>query len=295
MWLERYKNYLALEKAHGKNTLDSYMHDIRNFYDYLEDEGKLDIQNLPASTGSSYVRILADSELTSRSIARNISSLRSFFKFLYLQNVIKEDPTERIVLPKLDKKIPEALDIEEIELIISKIDYDTAFGLRDRAFIEFLYATGARVSEALFIRISDFYDDINLVKLFGKGRKERLVPIGDESAYWLSRYIRDGRPQLGSKGKMQDNAIFLNRFGKSLSRMGAWKIVQKYAEKAGLGDKVHPHIFRHSFATHLLEGGADLRSIQMMLGHVDLSTTEVYTNISNEYIENQYRSKHPRK
>ncbi len=220
--------------------------------------------------------------------------MRTFFRFLSERRLITKDPTEKMILPKLDKKLPDVLSIEEIDMIVDNIPLDTAKGLRDRALIEFLYGTGSRISEAISCRIEDYYADIGFVRLFGKGRKERLTPIGEKSAYWVMRYLRDSRPVLHSKNKVQSSEIFLNLFGKKLSRMGAWKAVHSSAEKVHLEERVHPHIFRHSFATHLLEGGADLRSIQEMLGHADLSTTQIYTNITREFVREQYRSFHPR-
>jgi len=190
-------------------------------------------------------------------------------------------------------RLPEALSLNEIEQILNAIPLETKFGLRDRAYLEFLYATGARVSESLTITLSDYFADIGFVKLFGKGNKERLVPIGKQAKYWIERYNRDGRPLFKTANKKQHSYIFLNRFGRKLSRMGAWKIVNKHSERVGLAEKTHPHVFRHSFATHLLEGGADLRAIQEMLGHADISTTQIYTNLTRQHIENQYRTFHP--
>jgi len=294
LWFERFSGHLLFELGAQENTNAAYTNDLKHFYNYLSSINNFHLEELPDSVPSGYIRLLSDMGLSTRTIARHISSLKSFFRFLYEQKILISDPTERIMTPRISKRLPEALSFEEIETLIAAVPLGNHKGLRDRAFIEFLYASGARISEALDAKISDFYADISFVRLFGKGRKDRLVPIGSEAVYWLKRYIRDGRPKFNLNTKLQDSYIFLNRFGRRLSRMGAWKILRQYSDMVDLGDRVHPHVFRHSFATHLLEGGADLRSIQEMLGHTDISNTQIYTNISRKHILSQYQQYHPR-
>jgi len=239
-----------------------------------------------------YIRFLSELGLSARSISRNISALKTFWSFLIFNRYTEIDPLEGVELPKSAKRLPDVLSIDEVEKILSCVKIDTPLGLRDRALLEFLYATGARVSESIGAKISDIHPEIGFVRLFGKGSKERLVPIAKESLYWLDRYIRDGRTKLAKQNS--GGYIFLNNRGGKLSRMGIWKIVKRWTNASGIEKPVHPHTFRHSFATHLLEGGADLRAVQMMLGHESITTTQIYTNISQEWIFENYHKYHPR-
>ena len=289
-WHSRFVQYIKFEIGVSVNTVDAYQRDIGRYFDYLENHST---DKIPArQTARSYIRYLVDFGLSARSISRNISALRTFYKFMFLEKVIDEDPTDWMDLPKVPKKMLDTLTIDEVVRVFDAVDPNSKFYLRDRAFLETLYATGARVSEAIGLRIEDIYDDIGFVRLFGKGKKERLVPIGEEALYWINRYIRDQRGNL-HKTKIIDN-LFLTRSGKALSRTTAWTIVKKWGAKAGLGSIIHPHVLRHSFATHLLEGGADLRAVQEMLGHVSLSTTQIYINLNQEFIREQYAKFHPR-
>ena len=231
--------------------------------------------------------------MSSRSLARKMSSIRGLFKYCISEGILKKDPTEGLRLPKMPSLLPEILSFQDIEKILDKVklEHPKGLGIRDRAILETLYGTGARESEIIGMETADVYEDIAFVRLFGKGKKERLVPINDSALYWIDRYRRDSRPKL--KKTNRTPILFLNCRGGKLSRMGLYKIVRKWAEAAGI-EGVHPHMFRHSFATHLIEGGADLRSVQEMLGHEDISTTQIYTNIGKDYLHAVYHKFHPR-
>ncbi len=288
-WQDRFTQYIKFELGLSGNTVDAYKRDIGRYFDHLEERG-----GEPSRSGArGYIGFLVDMGLSPRSIARNISALRTFYKFLFTEHVVEEDPTDWMDLPKMPKRLLESLTVEQVQRVLDAVDPNFRYYLRDRAFLETLYATGARVSEAIGLRREDLYLDIGFLRIFGKGKKERLVPIGEEAIYWLERYIRDQRPEQIGK-KIVDN-IFLTRSGNPLSRTAAWMIVKKWGERAGLGAIVHPHIFRHSFATHLIEGGADLRAVQEMLGHASLSTTQIYVDLNQDYIREQYAKFHPRK
>jgi integrase/recombinase XerD len=289
---ELFNDYLFSELSNSENTKDAYKRDIARFIEFANIRGIEKPSKVTRGFANSYVRFLNELGLASGSVARNISALRSFWKFLIINGFSQNDPLESIQIDKITRKIPEVLSINDINAILDRIDISNSLGLRDKALIEFMYATGARVSEVIDIKIQDFHSDAGFVKLFGKGSKERFVPIGKESIYWIERYIRDGRNRLikpNSRG-----FIFLNHRGGKLSRMGIWKIVKKWVDKAGIEKEVHPHTLRHSFATHLLEGGADLRAVQEMLGHESVATTQIYTHLSLSRIETVYHSYHPR-
>ena len=287
-----FRSYLVSELTSSPNTVDAYYRDIRRFAQYLDMHDITEIDSVTRGLVAGYIRFLSELGLSARSISRNISALRTFWSFLILNRYAEIDPLEGVELPKTAKRIPDVLSIDEVERILNSVKIDTPLGLRDRALLEFLYATGARVSESIGAKISDIHYEIGFIRLFGKGSKERFVPIAKESLYWLDRYIRDGRRKLAKPNS--GGYIFLNNRGGKLSRMGIWKIVKRWAEAARIKKSVHPHTFRHSFATHLLEGGADLRAVQMMLGHESITTTQIYTNISREWIFENYHKYHPR-
>lgn len=287
-----FKSYMVTELSFPHNTVDAYSRDISRFMDFIASKGISKISDVSKGLVGSYIRFLSEIGLAPSSIARNISSLGTFWSFLLQNQYANNDPLEGNDLPKRVKRIPEVLTIEEIRNILNAIDISSACGLRDRALWEFMYATGARASETINIRIADIYKSEEFVRIMGKGSKERLVPIASESLYWVDRYIRDGRITLAKPAS--GGYVFLNNRGGKLSRMGLWKIIRKWTEKSGINKPVHPHTLRHSFATHLVEGGADLVSVQAMLGHEDISTTQIYTHISQEYITEVYHRYHPR-
>ncbi|MCW8961713.1 MAG: site-specific tyrosine recombinase XerD, partial [Ignavibacteriaceae bacterium] len=237
--------------------------------------------------------ILTKLGLSSRSAARYYSSIKGFFGYLFSSGYIKINPMEKISAPKVSRILPNVLNINEIENILSGPDVSKKLGLRDKALLETFYACGLRVSELINLKLSDLFLNEEMIRVFGKGSKERFVPIGSSAINWIGEYLKAGRPLLEKKAKSQ-HVLFLNNRGTKLSRMGVWKIVKKYAQLAGIQKEVHPHTFRHSFATHLLEGGADLRAVQEMLGHVDISTTQIYTHIDRDYIKQVHRDFHPR-
>ena len=289
---ELFNDYLFSELSNSENTRDAYKRDIARFIEFANIHRIEKPSKVTRGFANSYVRFLYELGLASGSVARNISALRSFWKFLIINGFSQNDPLESIQIEKITRKIHEVLSINDINAILDRIDISDAFGLRDKALIEFMYATGARVSEVIDFKLQNFRSDAGFVKLFGKGSKERLVPIGKESIYWIERYIRDGRNRLTKPNSR--GFIFLNHRGGKLSRMGIWKIVKKWVDNAGIEKEVHPHTIRHSFATHLLEGGADLRAVQEMLGHESVATTQIYTHLSLSRIETVYHSCHPR-
>lgn len=291
--LERFYDYLALEKSMADNTLFSYRLDLKRYSEYMQEREIVPRDTIPASIIQDYTELLGDLGLSANSIARNFSSIRALHKFMILDNITDKNPTELLETPRIRRKLPEALSIEEVIQIIEAPDTDTPNGARDRAMLEIIYGAGLRVSELINLRLDQVFFEEGLLRIYGKGNKERLVPIGDEALQALKMYIGRARPLVAKTGKSQ-GCIFLNRFGKPFSRMGILNIVKQHAFEAGVHKRVYPHIFRHSFATHLLENGADLRAVQEMLGHSDISTTQIYTHVSREYLKTEYKSYHPR-
>ncbi|MBN1755374.1 site-specific tyrosine recombinase XerD [bacterium] len=291
-YLTRFLNYVALERGYSENTLEAYRRDIQRFLKFLEDYQIVEPEMVDNKHISGFIRYLSDLDLSARSIARNFSSLHSFYRFLILENIVKRDPLEGMSLPRQKMALPHVLTVEEVERIINCIDISDKLGLRDRAIVEFMYATGARISEVINMVPRNLLKDIEVVRIFGKGQKERLVPISQTALYWVDRYMRDSRSLLG-KSRHSEHLFRTNRGG-GFTRMGLWKVIKKRVQGARIDKPVHPHTFRHSFATHLIEGGADLRAVQEMLGHADISTTQIYTNISREYVKKVYNKYHPR-
>ena len=240
-----------------------------------------------------YLEELGDIPLAPTSLARNLSSIRMFHRFMVNEGYCPKDVTENIDSPKLPKRLPKILDIPDIEALFAEIDTETDPGIRDRAMLELLYGSGLRISELLSLRLPSVMLEEGWVRVLGKGFKERIVPFGEEAQSWLKIYITNVRPLLAENLKAED-VIFLNMRGTPLSRMGVWKIIQKYTRLAGIEKAVSPHVFRHSFATHLLEGGADLRAVQEMLGHSDIATTQIYTHLDRNYLKEVHKTFHPR-
>jgi len=292
IYLEKYLNRLALERGLAQNTIDSYDRDLKRYLDYLNDQGGQDIARISPQAIDSFLGQLVKYGLSSSSLARNISAVRGFHRFLVSEGLSPNDPSENIEAPRLKRRLPEVLDVPQIESLLAQPDTSTAAGLRDRAMMETAYACGLRVSEMLALKASDLFFDQGFVRCFGKGSKERVIPIGRMARDWVRRYLEEARPRLLKK--VSSDILFLNIRGRPLSRMGFWKILRAYAQRAGIGKRVYPHILRHSFATHLLEGGADLRSVQEMLGHADISTTQIYTHVDREYLKEVHRQFHPR-
>jgi integrase/recombinase XerD len=293
IFLDEYLSVLSLEKNLSENTVSSYRNDITNLFQFLENYNITDPQQIKFNHLSDFFKFLKEAGLTSSSASRYHSSLKGFFSYLLQNKYITQNPVEKIPSPKLSKKLPQVLTINEIDLILSQPDVKNKLGLRDKSLLELFYACGTRVSELINLKVSGLFFKDEVIRVFGKGSKERLVPIGSSAIYWIGEYLKLSRPLLEKKSK-SENYLFLNIRGTKLSRMGVWKIVSRYVKEAKIDKEVHPHTFRHSFATHLREGGADLRAVQEMLGHADISTTQIYTHIDRDFIKQVHRDFHPR-
>jgi len=291
--------HLRLEKSLSENTIASYKLDIRCFIDFLSENKKIKfIEEIDSKIIESYLFYLRNKKnnkdiyYSSKSINRFISSMKSFFKYLISEKIIEDNPTDIIESPKISRDLPEVLSITEIDSMINQTDMTDKFGIRDRAILEIMYASGLRVSEVINLRINDLLFDDEIIKVFGKGSKERIVPIGSSAIKYVNYYLEKSRAYI--KNNKSEDIVFLNFRGGKLSRMGIWNIISRYVRKAGIKKQVHPHTLRHSFATHLLEGGADIRIIQEMLGHSDISTTQIYTHIDRNYLIEVHKNFHPR-
>lgn len=292
-YLQRFINHLNFERGLSDNTLASYKNDIMRFIEFLMNYKIKDFSEADEKILNSFLITLFELGLSNSTRARYLSSIKSFYKFLSSINAISLDITETLEAPKIKRKLPETLSYEEINKIIESPDTNTDKGIRDRAILELLYACGLRVSELIALKSRDFLPDIGIIRVFGKGSKERIVPVGSSAIEWVELYNKKVRPLLLNKIKSTD-ILFLNKKGQPLTRMAIWKFINHYTQLAGISKKVHPHIFRHSFATHLIEGGADLRAVQEMLGHADISTTQIYTHLDRDYIKEVHRTFHPR-
>ena len=290
--LEPFNDFLLLEQGASPRTHEAYSRDLARFVGYSVGRGAASPPDVTSRLLREYLYHLKDLGLAPASIRRNVSSLRTYFKFLIGEGHIARDPSERLESPKRWRSLPEVLTVAEIDRLLAAPLLDDPLVFRDRAMLELAYGAGLRVSEWISIGLRDLMFDDGLVRVFGKGSKERLVPIGRRAIGALATYVRELRPRLEQgEGK---GVLFLNARGEPLTRMGAWKILRKYVERAGIEKHVSPHTLRHSFATHLLEGGADLRAVQEMLGHADISTTQIYTHVDREYLRSVHRQFHPR-
>ena len=291
--LRTYVHFLTLEKNAASNTIASYSLDLTRYLDFLEGKGISEIGAVRDGDVSGYVTSLGKTGLSPRSVSRNLSAIKMFHKFAVGEGLSRHDPARMIEAPKLSKTLPDVLNPDEVESILSQADTARDLGLRDRAILETMYATGMRVSELIALKKSSVDDRAGFVRVFGKGSKERIVPIGRPALMWIRRYLVKVRGKLSKSGSGQD-VLFLNARGKPMSRMAIWNIVRTNTAQSGVKKEVHPHTLRHSFATHLLEGGADLRAVQEMLGHSDIATTQIYTHIDREYLKEVHRTFHPR-
>jgi len=285
-------SHCKLERTLSANTIDSYGFDLQRLNGFLRQKNINTPGEVTPELLSEYIRILYDVGFAATSIQRTLSSIRGYFSFLTADGVIAGDPTELLERPRAIRYLPSVLTVEEILALLSAVDPRKRCGIRDRALLETLYATGMRVSELSNFAFEHILFNEGLIRVVGKGSKERLVPIGDAAIQWITKYLESERPMLSKPST--DSSVFLNVRGGKLSRMGIWKIIQQYVRKAGIKKKISPHTFRHSFATHLLEGGADLRAVQEMLGHASIVTTEIYTHVDREYLKEVHRSFHPR-
>uniref|UniRef100_A0A832DHK2 Tyrosine recombinase XerD n=1 Tax=Ignavibacterium album TaxID=591197 RepID=A0A832DHK2_9BACT len=292
-FLKEYLAALKIEKNLSENTINSYKSDLISFLNFITQSGIDDLSDIKTTHITSFFKLLKDAGLNETSAARYFSSLKGFFKHLYRSEYIKSNPVERISPPKISRKLPEVLNVREINLILEQPNVKDTIGLRDKAILELFYACGTRISELINIKVNDLFLSEEVIRVFGKGSKERLIPIGSSAIKWIIEYLKKSRPLL-VKNIKSENYLFLNQRGTKFSRMGIWKIVRQYVKQAGIEKNVHPHTFRHSFATHLIEGGADLRAVQEMLGHSDISTTQIYTHIDRDYIKLVHKKFHPR-
>ena len=292
-FLKEYLTILRYEKNLSENTAESYRNDIHKVLTFLEEIGITDLNEVVSNHLSKFFEQQRHMGIDSASAARYMSSIKGFFNFLEHHNYIKQNPTEKLTPVKKARKLPAVLTFPEVDKILNVPDCNDIVGLRDKAILETCYSSGLRVSELINLKITDLFFDDEVIRVLGKGSKERIVPIGSSAVKWLKEYFVRSRPHLEKRTKSQ-NYVFLNKRGTKLSRMWIWKIFDHYAKEAGITKQIHPHTFRHSFATHLLEGGADLRAVQEMLGHADISTTQIYTHVDRNYIKQVHRDHHPR-
>jgi integrase/recombinase XerD len=284
-WIDRFLEYLRLEKGLAENTIASYRHDLQMYEMHL---GGRDVVRVQQADVSKFLKFLYARKLKPRSATRAFAAVRGLHKFLILEKATKENPTANIEQPRWWKPLPNVLALEEVDRLLSAPDMNTPRGLRDRAMLEVLYATGLRVSELIGLRLDGINTEVGFVRCMGKGSKERIVPLGASAAGAVLTYLQARRVRKPT------NYLFLNHHGDKLSRMGFWKILKGYGVQAGIKKKLTPHVIRHSFATHLLERGADLRAVQTMLGHSNISTTEIYTHVTRERLKEIYKTYHPR-
>lgn len=286
--------HVQVEKGLASNTLSAYRTDLAKFEDFVK-KRKVALQAITQDHLVDFLAGLYRQKLESKTVARHLVTLRNFFRYAQMQELIADDPTAHLESPKIRRSLPGYLRLEDVEKLLEQPDQKTPLGLRDRAMLEVLYSTGLRVSELTSLKVTDLDTKVGCVRCIGKGDKERIVPVGRKALGIVERYLRNGRPELLKPGKGGAGAyLFVNRRGGRISRVGVWKILSAYGRRAGLRQALTPHMLRHSFATHLLERGADLRSVQLMLGHSDISTTQIYTHVVEERLKQIYKAHHPR-
>jgi integrase/recombinase XerD len=290
--LDQFLHFLIVEKGLSKNTIEAYSHGLTRFLNDLREKGVQDIREVAKFHIRGFLLVLRRKNLNTKSIVRDLVAIRTFFRFLIQEGVLESNPVEELESPKVAKTLPEILTLKEIEQILEQPNLQTPLGIRDRAMLEILYATGMRVSELTRLPIHQVNLEGGYVLLYGKGSKERVVPLGSEAMKWVTVYLKTARGIL-SKGK-EDPSLFINRSGKGMSRQRFWKNLKDYGRRACLRKRITPHLLRHSFASHLLERGADLRSVQMMLGHADISSTQIYTHVTGERLKKIHQRYHPR-
>jgi integrase/recombinase XerD len=293
-YIKGFSSYLKLERSLSGNSVEAYEHDIRKFVQFLDYRSlKLAPTEVTPSHLKEFIRWINELGMSARTQARVLSGLKAFYKYLLIENIVSDDPTELIDGPKLGRKLPDFLSVEEVNRVIGAIDLSKPEGQRNRAMLETLYSSGLRVSELVGLRKSNYYPDLGLLRVTGKGSKERLVPIGGVAIEQIQLYDTHYRSHLTIKPGNED-ILFLNRRGGQLSRVMVFMIIKDLVHYAGIRKKVSPHTFRHSFATHLVEGGADLRAVQEMLGHESITTTEIYTHLDRDYLRSAILQFHPR-
>lgn len=293
IWTQEFKLYLQLEKSFSENSIESYLNDVAKLHQFCEMKGIASLKTIQLQHLTQFIEYLYEIGLNASSQARIISGIRAFFKFLKLENYIAEDPSQLLEMPKTTRKLPEILSADEIQLIVENIDRSTPEGERNRAIIETLYSCGLRVSELIELRISNLYFNDGFIKVIGKGDKERFAPIGSIAMKHILLYMDQVRVHLTIQ-KGNEDFVFLNRNGRKLSRQMIFLMLKSYVAQAGITKNISPHTLRHSFATHLIEGGADLRAVQEMLGHASIITTEIYTHLDRHYLRDTILHYHPR-
>ena len=290
--VDAFLNYLSVERGLSRNTIISYQEDINAYIDFLKGTHIDSFSLTKKNDITDFMLSQKDKGLASNSVARRLAAIKGFYRFLVRERILKTDPSNLIDSPKLWKKIPQTLSANEVDALLSQPNIRHRQGIRDKAILETLYATGMRVSEAVNLKIDDVNLNVGFLRCTGKGNKERIIPLGRKAIGSLKRYLHVSRPhQLKNK---ESDFLFLNRFGKKISRQSLWKLIKRYAREARIKKPIRPHTLRHSFATHLLERGADLRSVQEMLGHANISTTQIYTHISKERLKAIHKMFHPR-
>jgi integrase/recombinase XerD len=290
--IDEYLNFLAVEKGASRLTIEAYSHDLNRFVNLVQNRGKQEAADVTPDEIISYLEQVKKDGLNARSVNRGLAAVRGFFKFLLREKRIDANPLANIGLAKVWARLPDTLNKEEMNLLLAQPGMKNTAAIRDSAMMELMYATGIRVSEIIALTMNSINWQVGYLVVMGKGGKERIVPIGRSAYNCLCEYVNQERPKF-IKGQ-KTNILFLNRSGSGLTRQGFWKIVRRYVLRAGLNKRVHPHTFRHSFASHLLEGGADLRSVQIMLGHADIATTQIYTHITRERLKSIHKRYHPR-
>ena len=290
--IELHRTYLMVEKGLSPNTLEAYLRDLSEFTDLLQSLHISHIHKVDTSVILKHLIALRDHGLGPRSRARHLVSIRSFFRFLLQEKEIEHDPSKLVDLPKIGLKLPDVLSVEEIKALLNAPDTNKPNGMRNSAMLELLYAAGLRVSELISVKIQDVNLEAGFVRVFGKGAKERIVPIGMFAREKINLYLNSGRGALLKN--TTSPFLFVARAGKPMTRQGFWKLLKQYAKQIGIKKKITPHSLRHSFASHLLEGGADLRAVQVMLGHVDISTTQIYTHVARDHLKDMHDKYHPR-
>lgn len=291
-YLKLFLDYLQIERQVSENTLTAYQRDLSRYIDILSVHSIFSPGHITMEDVSDFLNILTDLNLGQSTISRNLSAVRAFHHFLIAENVVENDVTENILVSKPWMKLPEVLDVDEVRNLLEQPDISTDTGQRDRAILEFMYATGVRVTECVNFKITHIQWQDEFVLIFGKGQKERLVPVSATALSWLQKYITGPRALLSNLGLAKD-IVFLNRYGQKLSRQSIWKLVKKYTNLAGIEKYTSPHTLRHSFATHMVENGADLRAVQEMLGHSDIITTQIYTHLDSKRLKSVHQHYHP--
>ena len=292
--ISSFLTHAKVEKGLSVNTISAYQRDLLKFADFAK-KRKLTVETASTDDLVDFLAGLYRQKLESRTVARHLVTLRNFFRFAQTHEVITTDPSINLESPKIRRNLPGYLRLEEIEKLLAQPDAKTAMGMRDKAMLEMLYSTGLRVSELTSLKVSDLDSKVGCVRCIGKGDKERIVPVGKKALGMVDKYLRESRPELLQHAKgIPNSSLFVNQRGRPLSRVGVWKILSGYGRRAGLRVALTPHMLRHSFATHLLERGADLRSVQLMLGHADISTTQIYTHVVEERLKQIYKAHHPR-